>query len=241
MMFKKLIPKSIKLNIKQFLTRKSLTVSEAGQDYWIYAEAFNEKMNGYFLDIGAHDGLYASNTYLLESRYNWTGICIEANPDTFSKLVKNRNVRCLNICLDHSEGEVQFLKKGATGGIVDKGLDNSAYDEKDENIVTLNTKPLVQVLNEQNAPEVIDYLSIDVEGAEERILGDFDFGNYMFRCISIERPSANLKDLLQQNRYVLVREIPGLDCFYVHEKFIDQYMKNLIAFYKKKYLKICWS
>jgi len=64
---------------------------------------FNEKRNGYFLDIGAHDGIHISNTYLLERRYGWSGICIEANRDTFLKLQKNRKATCVNACLDSCE------------------------------------------------------------------------------------------------------------------------------------------
>ena len=42
--------------------------------------------NGYFIDIGALDGVTMSNTYLLETRYDWTGICVETNPDYFMEL-----------------------------------------------------------------------------------------------------------------------------------------------------------
>lgn len=68
-----------------------LSTAQAGQDYWVYGETFNEKTNGYFVDLGAHNGCHLSNTYLLEGRYNWNGICIEANPKTFEQLRKNRN------------------------------------------------------------------------------------------------------------------------------------------------------
>ena len=53
--------------------------SQIGQDLWVQ-ETLKNKKNGYFLDIGAHDGIYLSNTYLLEKNYNWNGLCIEGNP-----------------------------------------------------------------------------------------------------------------------------------------------------------------
>lgn len=40
---------------------------------------------GFFLDIGAHDGIELSNTYVLEKKYNWSGICVEANPYSFKQ------------------------------------------------------------------------------------------------------------------------------------------------------------
>lgn len=52
--------------------------------------------NGYFVDLGAYDGIYLSNTYLLERRYEWNGICIEANPATFMSLRSNRRAKCVN-------------------------------------------------------------------------------------------------------------------------------------------------
>jgi len=83
-----------------------LGTSQAGQDYWVYGEVFNEKRNGFFLDIGAHDGIYLSNTLLLEKRYGWNGICIEGNPDTFVDLQQNRQAVCINTCVDRIEGTV---------------------------------------------------------------------------------------------------------------------------------------
>jgi len=39
-----------KVSVKRFLYKHSLMTSQAGQDYWIYGEAFNEKRCGYFVD-----------------------------------------------------------------------------------------------------------------------------------------------------------------------------------------------
>ena len=65
-------------------------------------------------------------------------------------------------------------------------------EDRTDNLITLPTKTLEQILDQINAPDVIDYLSIDVEGAEERILGRFPFDRYTFTTITIERPSASL-------------------------------------------------
>jgi FkbM family methyltransferase len=175
-MITKLLPRSATGFIKRFLYKNSFSISQMGQDYWIYGEAFNEKEGGYFLDIGAHDGITTSNTYLLEMRYKWSGICVEANPLTFAKLKENRRVQCLNVCLDSSEGEVNFTLRDVFGGIVDENLDNSSLNKiSSDKIIKLKTVPLLSILKEHQAPNIIDYLSIDVEGSEERILGDFNF------------------------------------------------------------------
>ena len=36
----------------------------------------NHKKNGYFVQVGAADGINLSNTYLIRKKYDWTGICI---------------------------------------------------------------------------------------------------------------------------------------------------------------------
>ena len=60
--------------------------SQNYQDYWVYTELNNYK-NGYFVDIGAANGIFISNTYFLEKNLNWNGICVEPNkyllPDRF--------------------------------------------------------------------------------------------------------------------------------------------------------------
>ena len=51
---------------------KFVSMSQANQDCWVYGEVFNEKRNGFFLDVSTHDGLHLSNTFLLENRYQYT-------------------------------------------------------------------------------------------------------------------------------------------------------------------------
>lgn len=218
---------------------RSWTLSQAGQDQWIFGEAFNEAKNRYFLDVGAHDGINISNTYVLEHRYGWTGLCIEANPTTYQALRRNRRSRCINICLDKSDGEVAFVIRDVFGGIVAPDLDNSRTEPGDS-VIRIKTKSLVNVLIEESAPRIIDYLSIDVEGAEERILESFDFSRYRFNCITIERPSTRLRNIFHEHGYIIVKEIFGLDCFYVHSEFMAEYTTNLHSFYMKKHLFFRW-
>ena len=241
MYFRDLIPRPIKMYFHRLLYKYSLIVSQAGQDIWIYGEAFNEKKCGYFLDIGAHDGIVYSNTYLLEKKYNWSGILIEANPISFRKLQSNRRGLCLNVALDKTEGEVTFALRGYMGRIIENKINDNGLKKSNSNHIRLKTKSLNYILQKYQAPKIIDYLSIDVEGAEERILIEFNFKKYIFRCVTIERPTNLLRKILRENGYVLIKEIPKLDCFYVHETFLDDYLENLYSFYKKRHLSIRWN
>jgi len=225
----------------RLLGKLSILGSQAGQDFWVYSEAFNQKRHGYFLDIGAHDGINMSNTYTLESHYEWTGLCVEANPKTFSKLIRNRTAMCANLCLDESEGIVNFALRDGRGGIVEQYPTNSSNANERCPIVELRTISLVTLLEKYNAPTTIDYLSIDVEGAEERILGNFDFDTYVFKTMTIERPSKKLRSTLDENGYLLVKEIPNLDCFFIHKSYKREYKKNLFKFYAQKKIAINWK
>jgi FkbM family methyltransferase len=235
------LPSACKEFIRYHAYKHSFSASQFGQDVFVFGEVFNEKKNGFFLDIGAHDGVYLSNTFLLEYRYNWSGICVEANPLTFERLRARRRVVCENVCLDRTEGEVEFALKDVFGGIVDQDLDNDGRELDSQELVRRKTVPLARVLEKHHAPQVMDYLSIDVEGAEERILADFDFTAYRFRAMTIERPTGLLRSIFKRHGYRLVREIPQYDCFYIHEEIADQYLENIQEFYEKKHFFLRWK
>jgi FkbM family methyltransferase len=206
--------------------------SQAGQDYWVYGEVFNEMREGFFVDVGAHDGVYLSNTYLLEKRYHWKGICVEANRGTFESLKVARSATCINACVDSGVRSVQFNENSVLGGIIGSDCDNISADSAF--VVQIETQTLDAILRSCNAPKEIDYLSIDIEGAEDRALLTFPFNDFMFRSITIERPSLKLRSVLQENGYVLIKEVPGLDCFYIHSTWQSNYHRNTVLFHEKK-------
>jgi len=137
--------------------------SQAGQDKWV----LDQIPSGYFVDVGAHDGIVSSNTYALE-RAGWTGLCIEANPSVYKTLTFNRQ-NCCNRVVSDKEGTLGFyVDKVAHGGI------------------QIHCSRLVDILDEIAAPSVIDYLSVDVEGHELNVLVGMDFSRYQVNLITIE-------------------------------------------------------
>lgn len=212
------------------------TVAQAGQDAWVINEVHNRLKRGYFVEIGSHDGLELSNTYLLEKRYGWSGLCIEANPVTFEQLQKTRVATCLNVCVDQSGGWVDFRLDGMMGGIKECHDSNTEDRNKLDSVIRLRTETLLTLLEDNNAPCQIDYLSIDVEGAEDRILSNFDFDRYRFLAITIERPSTFVDRILLANGYLKVAEIPHLDAFYIHRSHSRKYFENVLAVGRKRRL-----
>jgi len=212
-----LLPKVLllKLGLLNFFGTKD-------QDKWVVKDVFNYKQKGFFLDLAATNGLLENNTYVLEKYFNWYGIAIEANQNFFSQLKKNRNCICINEVVSSKETSVEFLEMGPTGGIVGENYDNSFSKRKKllnnlkNKIKIKKTTTLEKILDESNAPKVIDYFSLDVEGAETEILSNFNFNKYTFLSITIERPTPELNDLLFANNYIFVKNFK-VDSFYVHK------------------------
>jgi hypothetical protein len=115
-MLKNFIPEFIKAPLRSRLHKKRLFRSQAGQDLWVFGEVFNEQRSGFFLDIGAHDGVVLSNTYVLENRYDWRGICIEANPDTFEELKKIDGANASMRVSMRSRAQLHLLKGACLEG-----------------------------------------------------------------------------------------------------------------------------
>lgn len=192
------------------------------QDKWVVKDIFKLKKKGYFLDLAATNGLMENNTYVLEKFFNWTGIAIEANNTFFKKLRKNRNCLCLNEVIGGKVKNVDFLEAGPTGGIIGEMYDNNfskrkkLLDNSKHKIKTKKTVTLEKILDENNAPRVIDYFSLDVEGAETEILKNFNFKKYIFLSLTVERPTPELNNILLKNDYIFVKNFK-VDSFYVHK------------------------
>jgi hypothetical protein len=173
------------------------------QDQWVIS-MLNGKRGGYFIEAGGLDGIEQSNTYGLEKDYGWTGICFEPTPWLFELMVKNRSCICDNGCLAESHQEVEFVvvdqKVRGLGGILDCIRHPHAVNLK--NTIHILTEPLQSALERHGAPKIIDYLSLDAEGSEFRILKAFPFDRYMFRCITVETSDCN--ELLLANGYTQV-------------------------------------
>ena len=162
--------------------------SQIGQDLSV-AKFFNFKLNGYFVDLGAYDGVKFSNSKALEDELGWHGICVEALPDRFAQLVQSRNketCKFYQCALDSVSGkEVTFSCDEMLSGITEK-ID--CYDKVREQAptVTLKTKTLSEILEDAQAPVMIDFLSLDVEGNEFEVLRGCDLKRWHFRFITLE-------------------------------------------------------
>lgn len=156
-----------------------MSYSREGQDKWILSQVTDP---GYFVEVGARDGVKTSNSLLLEQK-GWTGICVEADVGNFHRLVVNRpkckNYQCIVYHTDDEQVEF-FIGESSGCGSIYQG------DHQNGSVTVLQTKTLTSILDESKAPNNIDYISVDVEGAELDVLKGFDFEKYKVDYWTIE-------------------------------------------------------
>lgn len=205
--------------------------SQHGQDKYLDEVIFKGKTSGVFVEIGACDGIYLSNTYFFERQRAWTGICIEPRRSQFDDLRKNRSCICLNLCVASSPGKEQFTEfKGMwMPGL--SGLERNFYPEHRKTIEGLpdnhsaekyevKTDTLTNILRSKQIQNV-DYCSIDVEGSEMEVLAGVDFNSIRINVFSIENNYNNtgIKTFMQNHGYKLIHEIgtpqDSLDQIYI--------------------------
>lgn len=203
-------------------------MSQHGQDVAVM-KVLDFPREGFFIDLAANDAVWASNTFTLEQKFGWKGICIEPNPIYWYRL-SFRKCHALGTFVganDGAEVEVALSDKsvhGPFGGIVGKDFDNKKSKETQKRY----TASLRSILKRFNAPNVIDYMSLDVEGAEYYIMKDFPFEEYIFKVLTVERPNEELQALLKKHKYHFVYKInKRADDLYVHESILAQAQKNL--------------
>lgn len=189
---------------------KNQATSQLGQDLWVL-EKSSFKHGGFFVEFGATDGVLLSNTWLLEQRFGWQGICAEPNPDFFKKLTVNRTCKCSNQYIGRNTGDaVEFILAGVFGSSKEFAAQDQhkekreAYEQAGHTIKFVSIS-LDDFLTQHNAPRDIDYLSVDTEGSEYDLLSTFPFEKWNIRFITVEHnftpQRAQIRTLLEKHGY----------------------------------------
>lgn len=149
---------------------------------------FNKKENGYYIEIGALDGWQHSQTIHFEHIKNWDGIVVEPTPQWLDKINEHR---FCNICTNPISD-----KREKTKFVIRDFLAYSHIEDVEElygpddmiGSIDVDTITLYDLLEKYNAPTEIDFVAIDTEGYELRILTKFFEENdkYKINLISLE-------------------------------------------------------
>lgn len=171
--------------------------SQYGQDLWVDTY-FGQKRGGLFVEVGGYDGETHSNTLFLEKERGWQGLLVEANPYSFEIMTrKGRSCWMAHACIQsHNHSALTFQLAGGITSAVEVAsaqhqqrirTDLPKYRHQSNwkgagETVCMPCTPFRTILDhtsllEDNDSTVIDYFSLDVEGAELVLLQTLLDGN----------------------------------------------------------------
>lgn len=190
--------------------------------------ALKGKRGGYFVEVGAGDGVNLSNSLLLEDSFEWSGLLCETNPLLVPKIRAQRKALLDERCVAAESGmEIPFgcAEEPEFSKVMSAPEDYHDKNGRRKIMSTVNrpTATLDEVLQENGVPNKFDFLAIDIEGAELDVLSVFPFGKWRFSVAVVEHnfsesKSALLK-LFTDNGYIqLFPEFSLFDAWFVDEE-----------------------
>lgn len=203
--------------------------SQLGQDLLVDQHILHSLEHGTYVDVGAHDGITYSNTWYLEHHRHWHGICIEPNPALHPALNANRPYSTnIQAAIADEPGTAPF--RLITGTDVDmlSGIE-AHYDPRHRARInaeiaaagascTTIDVPVVRLddLLTEHGLTAVDFLSIDVEGAEVGVVRSIDLARWAVQVVVCENnyQSHTIPEAFEAQGYRLAWRI-GWDDVYV--------------------------
>lgn len=143
------------------------------------------KNNGFFIELGANDGITQSNTAFFEFFRGWKGLLIEPSKEKCEQCLKNRqNSIVLNFACVSNEYTENTITGDFNGSLM-ASVNGSRLNSS--SLVSVPTTTLEKLLDRFAAPgQVIDLLSLDTEGYELPILKGLNLSKYRPHYMLIE-------------------------------------------------------
>ena len=184
--FKKLhILHSIYIKHKFFIKKKSYAMNNEDTAILNY---FKDRKNGFYVDVGCYHPIHRNNTHLLHTQ-NWSGVNVDTSQfsiDLFNFMrPKDLNYNCA--ISDKNENIKLFYQKELSQlSTIEKSQAESVFQgnikEKEINAFTLN-----EILSRDKYKDSkIDFLDIDVEGADLKVLRGLSFDKFKPELVCVE-------------------------------------------------------
>jgi FkbM family methyltransferase len=180
----------------------------------IIRDFFEDRKNGFFVDVGANHYRTNSTTYYLEKYLEWGGIAVDAICD-FKKEYELYRPKTLFFCFfiaDRSDDRLDFYinrqNRRVSTGVEDLARKQGPFDKQKAATITLND------LLRRAGVEQFDFLSMDIELAEPAALAGFDIRKYRPLLVCIEAHEEVRRQILEyftKNRYQMIHAYDGLD------------------------------
>ena len=193
----------------------------------IARDYFNDKKNGFFVDIGSCYPTVINNTYYFEKNLGWRGIAVDAQDYSKEYARYRPKTKFFNYAVSDRSGErIPFyfleLDKDKKTSWSTMLADQAARVMREAKIskrpaskkkVWVPTITLNDLLESEGVTH-IDYFSIDIELAEPMALSGFDIKKYRpdFVCIEAQRETrAFITKYFSDNGYVKIEEYSRMD------------------------------
>ena len=202
--------------IYQFiLSNKKKSFSQIFQDLFVIYHL--NKKNGTFIEIGAGDGIFLSNSLFLEKNYNWSGILCEPNPSQWQSIKKSRSAKLIRkIIHNKCNKKIKFYINKNSNYL-------SSIIKKKDNVTVLNETLCLNHLFKKNKINSLDYCSIDTEGNEIQIIENFNFKKYKVNFFSIEhnfdkKKREKIFSIMKKNNYIRIyKYLSYMDDWYLKD------------------------
>lgn len=175
-------------------------------------EYLKEIENGFFVECGAHDGIFQSNTKLLED-FGWDGLLIEPSDFLYEECKKNRKCLVENYALVSSSYKENFIHSDHTGNLLKNGKGILLMGNDLDNKCPVIT--FTDLAKKHNIYKV-DVFFLDVEGYEIEVLNGIDFESTVIDYFVIEVNSDyfsldQLDKIMSQNGYVRTQNLSNFN------------------------------
>ena len=172
---------------KSYLKRKQY--SQWGEDQFIN-QFFKDKIDGIYLDIGCLHPVMYNNTCLLH-RKGWRGINIDINPtsiDLFNILRPKDTNLCTTINEIKETFEIYYDDPFSPVNTLSKQFYENLENKNNKNKKKLfvESKSMNEILNISKIDKSIDFINLDVEGMDYKILKNINLNQLKPKLISIE-------------------------------------------------------
>ncbi len=182
-------------------------------------EPFINFDGGFFIEIGANDGVTQSNTLYYERYRGWRGVLVEPSQLNFFKCRANRSPETKIYCaacvpFGYTERFVPIVYSNLMSVSELPGSDlpdvgqhlqvARQFLQPYEDVFTFGAeaKTLNDILIHAQAPASIDFFSLDVEGVELPVLQGVDHSRFRFKHLLIEsRAPQRMNEYLQEQGY----------------------------------------
>lgn len=199
-------------------TRRGRLVSHysRGNEEIIVREYFHDMRDGSFLDVGCWHAIQASNTYYLEKWLGWSGVAVDALPELAPewRKIRKRSMFFNYLVTDKAETKADFYRaafsdiSSSTRPTTGPGGNPVASWKISVPSITLN-----ELLARAGVTR-IDFMSMDIEGAEAQALAGLDLKRFKVGLACVEAKVSNRKaisDYFKRNGYRRLTQYEPLD------------------------------